>query len=48
MKKLCFNAKDKLVQLCGGFEWTEPLSFGADADQFSEEQELSGSKSETS
>ena len=40
-----FEHYDKLVQIWGGSASTEPLSFGVDADSFSEEQESSSNKS---
>ena len=43
--KIVFEHYDKLVQIWGGSASTEPLSFGVDADSFSEEQESSSSKS---
>ena len=39
-----FEHDDKLVQIWGESASTEPLSFGVDADSFSEEQESSSSK----
>ena len=46
--KIVFEHYDKLVQILGGSASTEPLSFGVDADSFSEEHESSSSKSATS
>ena len=40
-----FEHCDKLVQISSGSASTELLSFGVDADSFSEEQESSSSKS---
>ena len=42
--KIVFENYDKLVQIWGGSASTKPLSFGVDADSFSEEQESSSSK----
>ena len=43
-EKIVFEHYDKLVQIWGGSASTEPLSFGVDADSFSEEQESSSNK----
>ena len=43
--KIVFEHYDKLVQIWGGSASTKPLSFGVDADSFSEGQESSSSKS---
>ena len=43
--KIVFEQYDRLIQIWGGSASTGPLSFGVDADSFSEEQESSSSAS---